>query len=944
MSSLNRTCPQCGTLNSATAAFCSKCGTALSGNSQRAVGQNPEPPAIRPAPANPPSVSRNPAPTVALAISTPGNPLMTMLVTPDGGQPTVRALTEPLITIGSSPDHELALPIPGIDTYHARLKLEALTYRLYNLSAEQRVLVNGEAVSDSRTLHDGDVIRLEDKQQHGVTLTFHNGAEPPRPPRPVGQTIKLSPLPFTIGRDPESNLAIDVLAASWHHAVISAQGNGYMLADLGSTNGTVVNDKPIRSQQRLHDGDTIRIGTALMIFQGQALQFLPTVQEFQIDGRDLGMIYHSGLLNRKAFNAMRGVSLSIKPKEFVAIIGGSGSGKSTLLRSLNGAQRATEGQVLVNGSDLYKHYADYQPLIGYVPQSDIVQDGLSVYQSLWYSARLRFPGEPEAAREQRIGRALENLEMTAARDQLIGKLSGGQRKRVSIAVEMMAEPPLLFMDEPSSGLDEGLDKAMMNTLRRLADRGHMVTIVTHTTLNIDLCDELALIARGNLVYYGPPHEALGFFGVQGYPEIYDRVQQPPDAAPATTRDGTLLMAQSDLMAQRHSDAKTEDQAGRQWAARYQKTPVYQEYVLDRFNETTTEIAAHEEPLLLRGKHRGSFWQQTRVLTERTLAVTRRDFRTLALLLLVLPLIGLFLALLHYDHTFDVRGQMLVHMDTKQFDLNDRLPATTISLCTQDPPPVECALPGSGSSRIVIQGIAAFSPASDAQRLLFMMSLAVTLLGVFAAAYTIVIERSLFVRERMVNLRILPYLVSKVIVYGGMAVFSAGLLLLIVALGVRLPDHGVLLWGPLELFITLALTALAGVGIGLLLSALNDQVNAVTYMMLGVLFVQILFPGVLFRMDGLFEILSRLTITRWSLEALGATANITTRNQEAITILHTHLTGPNLDGVRLLPGPSVLSVTYATDAAGLLLRWGVLLLFTLVFLIVAALSLRRTEEL
>ncbi len=910
------TCPKCGTANPADAPRCSRCGTPLSHG------------------------------TVAIDISELSAQFVALRIVPDQGAPTARKLVEPLLTVGSDADHELPISAPGIDSYHARFKQEGMSYRLFNLSPDHRLLVNGQLVTDSQLLHDNDSIRLEDKSHQGITILYSNPNEPSQPAIPVGQIIKIDPLPFTIGRDPESNVRIDTLAASWHHATITLQNNVHHLTDLSSTNGTFVNDRPLKvnTTYRLRNGDTIRIGPALLIYRGESLQFLPTRQEFQLDARDLGMTYKSGFPKVRKLNTMRDVSLSIKPKEFVAIIGGSGSGKSTLLGSLNGARHATAGRVLINGEDLYRHYAQYQPLIGYVPQSDIVHDDLSVYQSLWYSARLRFPGEPEPARQQRINQALEVLELTPFKDRLVGNLSGGQKKRVSIALEMMAEPSLLFMDEPTSGLDEGLDKSMMNTLRRLANRGHIVAVITHTTLNIDLCDELALISRGNLVYYGPPRQSLEFFGVSNYAEVYDRVLETPDGGGQSAPDGTLLMAQSDIFQPRHVDANAEDQAGQQWASKYRTTPIYEQYVTERLQEEAAERAQSEEtPQALSGRRRGTFWQQTRVLTERTLALTRHDVRTLLLLLLVLPLIGIFLATLHYDHTFNQRGQMLVHLDTKANDITDQLPATNVILCQVDNPPTECNL-GSGSSKVVVQSIATFAPANDAQRLLFMMSLSVTLLGVFASAYTIVIEKSVFLRERMVNLRVGPYLASKVLVYGGLSVLSAALLLLIVAFGVRLPDQGLITWGPLELFISLALTALAGVSIGLLLSALNRQVNAVTYLMLGVLFIQILFPGVLFAMNGALEPLSRLTITRWSLEALGGTANMVARNAEGVTILHTLIAGSGLPGVRLLPGPAVLSVTYPTAGGELLIRWGALLVFSIVFLAVAALLLRRKESL
>ncbi|MHB8627042.1 MAG: ATP-binding cassette domain-containing protein [Aggregatilineales bacterium] len=781
---------------------------------------------------------------------------------------------------------------------------------------------------------------------HGtVVIDTSDSIQPSQPPVPAGQIIKLDPLPFTIGRDPESNLHIDSLAVSWHHATITGQNNAHFLTDLGSTNKTYVHAKPTSANvpTQLRDGDTIRIGPAVMVYRSDSLQFLPTRQEYQLDGRDLGMTYHIGFPKSHDLNTMRDVSLSIKPKEFVSIIGGSGSGKSTLLMALNGARRATAGRVLINGEDLYRHYEQYQPLIGYVPQSDIVHDDLTIFQSLWFGARLRFPSEPENARQQRISRVLEILELTPFKAQLVGKLSGGQKKRVSIALEMMAEPSLLFMDEPTSGLDEGLDKSMMRTLRGLADRGHIVIVITHTTLNINLCDQLALIARGNLVYYGPPRQALTFLGVDTYADVYEKVQSPPDGGGQDAASGgTVITSTSEGLKPHPSNAGTEDQAGRQWAAKYRTTPIYDTYVTQRLQDEAAELAESEElPQVLSGAWRGSFFQQARVLTQRTAALTRHDARTLLLLLLVLPLIGIFLATLHYDQTFKDRGHMLVHLDTKTNDVFDKLPSSSVTICQSENPPEECQM-NSGGSKVLVQSIATFSPASDAQRLLFMMSLSVTLLGVFASAYTIVIERNVFLRERMVNLRVGPYLASKVLVYGGLSVLSAAVFLFIIAFGVRLPDQGLIMWGPLELFISLALTALAGVSIGLLLSAVTREVNAVTYLMLGVLFTQILFPGVLFQMKGpVLETLSRLTVTRWSLEALGGTANMVARSSEGATILHIFVSGANLPGIKLLPGPNVLSFSSYPSAAGdLLIRWGVLALFSVIFLGVSAFVLNR----
>jgi hypothetical protein len=229
----------------------------------------------------------------------------------------------------------------------------------------------------------------------------------------------------------------------------------------------------------------------------------------------------------------------------------------------------------------------------------------------------------------------------------------------------------------------------------------------------------------------------------------------------------------------------------------------------------------------------------------------------------------------------------------------------------------------------------FVPAGEAQRLLFMMSLSVVLLGLFTSAYVIVEEKSLFLRERMVNLRIAPYLGSKVVVDGGLALVSSIAFMIALSFGVRLPDQGLLLPGPIEIFITLLLTSLTGISIGLLLSAVSREVNAVTYAVLAVLFVQILFPGVLFKMDGpILDPLSRLTVTRWSLEALGGTADMVTRNAEGRVVVEAPVINPKTGrpiagqtAIQFFPAPSQLSVTYPSSGGDLLLHWAILLGFS-----------------
>lgn len=877
-------------------------------------------------------------------------------ITPDQGLSFTVVLTERVLSMGSDPRQQILVATPGVERAHARLLLEGSSYRLFDMTGSNGVLINGQVI-DNELLKDGDIIRLQNTTGEGATVAYSNPVERAQGTSSIGRVFTFEQFPFVIGRDPDGSIKIDAMAVSWKHAQITVEGGKHVLADLGSTNGTYVNDRKLSSPQRLQMDDVIRIDQALFVYKGHGLQRLASAQKIQMDAVNLEMTYTTKFPPpTKSVNTMRNISLSIHPQEFVAIIGGSGSGKSTLMRSLNGAARATGGQIRVNGENFYENYTTYQPIIGYVPQRDIVQDNLSIRQSLLYSARLRFPNEPAASIEQRIKRAIEALELGDFEDRLVKNLSGGQRKRVSIATELMADPRLLFMDEPSSGLDPGLDFELMDILRRLADRGHNVIIVTHTTLNINMCDKLILVARGNLAYFGPPKDALPFFGVKDYPEIFTRVQQSP-------ADPTAKVSPNE--------------AGRLWAEKFRATPIYNNNVTKRMLPVDSQKSAPNvlANTRLQGARKGSFFQQLRVLTERTVALVRRDFRTILAMLIILPLVGLFLGFIHYDTENNRRGQMLVsqfNSPREEAEFFDKFPlkpipevakpgtsqaeaatpaATPASAANATPNAPSTAPSVNNPSRRAVNKVGNFVPAGEAQRLLFMMSLSVVLLGLFTSAYVIVEEKSLFLRERMVNLRISPYLGSKVVVYGGLALVSSIAFMIALSFGVRLPDQGLLLPGPIEIFITLLLTSLTGISIGLLLSAVSREVNGVTYAVLAVLFVQILFPGVLFKMEGpILDPLSRLTVTRWSLEALGGTADMVTRNAEGRVVVEAPVINPKTGrpiagqtAIQFFPAPSQLSVAYPSSGGDLLLRWAVLLGFSVVALVAAGVVLNRTES-
>ena len=243
-----------------------------------------------------------------------------------------------------------------------------------------------------------------------------------------------------------------------------------------------------------------------------------------LEARDVGLTLEDGdvrLLDR--------VSLTSRPGALTAVIGPSGSGKSTLLKVIVAVWRPTSGAVMFDGRDVHAEYASIRGRIGMVPQDDVVHRGLTVAQALNIAAKLRLPPDTtKHERQQVISRVLEELEMTEHADTRVDKLSGGQRKRVSVAMELLTEPSLLVFDEPTTGLDPALDQQVMTMLRRLADAGRVIVVVTHSLRFLDMCDQVLLLAPGGkAAYRGPPGDVGEAMGLHDWADIYNDVSRIP---------------------------------------------------------------------------------------------------------------------------------------------------------------------------------------------------------------------------------------------------------------------------------------------------------------------------------------------------------------------------------------------------------------------------------
>ncbi len=364
------------------------------------------------------------------------------------------------------------------------------------------------------------------QQQHGQQQGQPGPALGERNPTMI-RNLTAGMRTIRIGRALDNDIVVSDLQVSRHHAELRQLPDGrYEIVDLGSHNGIFLNGQPVQ-RQLVGPQDRLTVGHSSFQLVGDQLQEFIDNGEVTFSARHLTVeVEHKG--GKKIL--LNDVSFGLPEKSLVAVIGPSGSGKSTLLRALTGYRPADRGDVLYDGRNLYKQFAELRSRIGLVPQSEILHKELTVRTGLKYAARLRFPGDTEPAeRARRIDEVLYELRLDKRADNRITALSGGQQKRVSVALELLTKPSLIFLDEPTSGLDPGMDREVMQMLRGLADDGRTILVVTHSVAELALCDRLLVMAPGGSVaYFGPPDEALHFFGYETWADVFQAFENYPE--------------------------------------------------------------------------------------------------------------------------------------------------------------------------------------------------------------------------------------------------------------------------------------------------------------------------------------------------------------------------------------------------------------------------------
>ncbi len=509
-------------------------------------------------------------------------------------------------SIGRNPDQDIVLDDARVSRRHARITSHDGGWVVEDAGSRNGLFVGGERVDRvvvdqvPVTVHVGGV------DGPAVVLT----PEPPAPlPPAVGQAAAMARTGvLRIGRDRDGNdLVLDDLLVSRHHAELRwAEGGGATVLDLGSYNGTFVNGRRVH-RATVGQGDIVGIGQATFRLGPSGLEHRDIAGAATFIARGLSVRSPAGDV------LLDDVSFGVGASCLLAVVGPSGAGKSTLLNALAGFRPADTGSVEYAGQDLYNEYDDVRRRIGFVPQDDILHGQLSVSRALSFAAKLRFPPDVTSSeRDARVTEVTGELGLSARANLQIRKLSGGQRKRTSVALELLTKPSLLFLDEPTSGLDPGYERSVMQLLRRLADDGRTVIVVTHSVDSLHLCDRVLVMAPGGRpAFFGPPQQAPAFFGQEDFQGVFQELT-----------DGTV-----------------------DWPARFRASDEHERYV----ESACTASRAGDTRAGAPAAPAAGGLRQFGTLVRRYAAVLASDRVNLALLLGQAPVLGLLMLLILSRH-------------------------------------------------------------------------------------------------------------------------------------------------------------------------------------------------------------------------------------------------------------------------------------------------------
>ena len=715
-----------------------------SGGSVATEVQPPAPPRA-PVQATPPRT-----PVQAAPPRTPSQPARLELLDPIAANVRRFELNKDVFQLGRDPQGDVVIDAAAavVSRRHAEIRKVDGQFAVVDLKSFNGTLVNGQRITETVKLVDkdqvqlgtgGPILRLIDPahsasgpravQPGGVaapqsipsefgqiaamarrqTIVSTSGslAAQSMPGAGGGQSQLLARVSFdarmqlSVGRAADNDVRLDGLQISNHHARFARSNGSVTVEDAGSTNGVYVNGQRVSGRRAVQQSDVIQIGPFVLQADAQhGVAVYDTRSKTRIDCINIVKI----VANRSGGGSIKlldDVSLTVQPNEFVGLLGPSGAGKSTLMDSLNGMRPATSGFVLVNNLDLYRHLDSLKQSIGYVPQDDIIHRELTVYRTLYYVARLRLSSDVSTREiDQIINEVMDVTGLSERRDVPVSQLSGGQRKRVSIAVELITKPSVIFLDEPTSGLDPATEEKIMKLFRQIAEIGRTVVLTTHAMENVKLFDKIVVLMRGKLVFYGAPQDALAHVKAESFKDLYDKLEDPVDERIAAMPALPPNASKSQKQAYKQQREQIAEQVADEWKQKFQTTEHYRRNVAEPLSLLPRDGRAAAPPK--RHTTVTDSIRQWGTLTRRYMEVLSRDKFNLLILFAQAPIIAFL--------TYLVVG--------------DTLP--------RDFP-------------------------------YFVLGLVALWFGTSVASREIIRERAVYTRERMVNLGLMPYVGSKIFV-------------------------------------------------------------------------------------------------------------------------------------------------------------------------------------
>lgn len=789
------------------------------------------------------------------------------------------------LTIGRDPGKcHVVMNSPGVSGRHATLSFSERQWQVVDhgstsgtwldgarLEPEKTVILSKEAVlsigplplpvSLAEGLH-AELAHTDTDVQPVSTEGFPMMPGPPSlavvPPsvgkhRTVVGTIRMAAsTQHSIGRTKDNDIVLDYPQISGLHARLVKLGAQIFLEDAGSELGTFVRGSQLRSGQRarVEDGEIVRLGPvrAVLRVSGDSVNVEIEDQEgwigrplFEIEARGVSVVVPDRENKKQSKVLLEDISFKALPGDLIALMGPSGSGKTTLLHALTGYVRPTTGEVLINGQPLSQIFDALRGSIGYVPQDDIIHPELTVREAVRYSARFRLPPDFSPAEiDERVELTLQKLGLEGVAHLQIGKpeqkvLSGGQRKRVNIAMELVTDPVLLFLDEPTSGLaanDTTLLVEQLATLSRDSGKTIIATIHQPAKDEYERFNLALILGHGGIeLYFGPTTDAYGFFQAWRAPSERTLVSSPRDMfAELPEREARFKQALPGA-----TRAEIRVAVSNAYRSEYGVSPVHAAMSSGaRASETETSV----HPTFVRRERPQG---QLRLLLSRYFRIKTRDKVGTAILLLQAPLIGILLALV-----FGLQKRAIPYWCLGALEQLARQNSRI-----QD-----------ASERV----ISSLQETSDHTGALFFLVVAAVWFGTSNAAREVVSERAIFHRERMVNLAAVNYVLSKFLVLAALCIVQCTLLLGIVFFSLGLG-------GGIATFLTslgiMVLTAFCSVALGLLLSSVVASTEAAMALTPIALIPQVVLGGLMVPVttNAWLEAPMQLIPARWGFEGV-----------------------------------------------------------------------------